>query len=301
MSKLDTYLNVHQTLTSEKIQVQNQVLVKATIENNAEIKRLQRQLNAANAVNKGILENQIKETKHNEEQNFYKAYAFKISEQADAILEIEDPILKYHFNKIILNGTIDEIETVIDKLDEISDKQSAKEILKKVKKISIEVSQTSDIYNSSQLPKVINLLIDYKSLEASIPTKPKFKTKGRDIKKNKIFLWIVLYSMGTIASLVLAFNDYQIIGGIMTFIFTMSVIFNLMKISLANKFKTDTNNYYNKLIPEYEMKNSEIINLLENHKIHSFIDGISKEFKDYSYYAKEFEKIETKFQNKWSN
>jgi len=39
MSKLDTLLNIQQSLTAEQIRKQNEVLVNATIDNNSEIKK----------------------------------------------------------------------------------------------------------------------------------------------------------------------------------------------------------------------------------------------------------------------
>ncbi len=300
MSKLDTLLNIQQSLTAEQIRKQNEVLVNATIDNNSEIKKLYKQLNETNVVNKEILKNQIKEARHNEEQNFYKAFVFKVSEIVDTITEIEDSILKYYFNKNALNGTTDEIENVIEKLDEISDKQSTKEIYKKVEMITKELMPLSGKYNASKFPKLTSLFNDYIALEASIPQKPEFKTNGREIKKNKIIFWAIFHSIGTIASLIIAFNNYPIIGGFFAFMFGWSVVREVLQNGVARTFQRDQI-VYNNLVNNYDKKKAEIISLLENHEIHSYIATISSDYTDYAYYAKELEKIETKFHEKWGN
>ena len=300
MSKLNTLLNIQQSLTAEQIRKQNEVLVNATIDNNVEIKKLYKQLNETSAVNKEILNNQIKEAKHIEEQNFYKAFVFKISETLDSISEIKDPILKYHFNNIALNGTTDEIDNAVEKLDEISDKQSTKEIYKKVEKLTKDLIPLLGAYNNSKLPKLTTLSYDYKALEASLPQKPNFQSNGREIKKGKITFWLIFHSVGTIASFMLALNSHVILLYIFSFLFASGVIREIKQFGMANTYLKDLS-LYTVAMGDFENRKNQINDLLINHEIHSYIETINTEYPDYSYYAKELEKIETKFYKKWGN
>ncbi len=300
MSKLNTLLNIQQSLTAEQIRKQNEVLINTSIDNNVEIKKLYKQLNETNAVNREILKNQIKEAKQIEEQKFYKAFVFKISEIVDSITEIKDPILKYHFNSIALNGTSDEIDNVIEKLDEISDKQSAREIYKKVEKLSKELMPLSEVYNNSKFPKLTSLSDDYKALEASLRQKPNFQSNGREIKKGKITFWLIFHSVGTIASFMLALNSHVILLYIFSFWFGSGVIREIKQFGMANTYLKDLD-LYTVAMADFEKRNKKIDDLLKNHEIHSYIETLNREYPDYSYYAKELEKIEMKFYKKWDN
>lgn len=298
MSKLNTLLNIQQSLTAEQIRRQNEVLVNTSIDNNVEIKKLYKQLNETNAVNKEILKNQIKEAKHTEEQKFYKAFVFKISEILDGVTEIKDSILKYHFYRITLNGTTDEIDNVIEKLDELSDKQRAREIYKKVEMFTKELMSFSGAYNNTKFPKLTSLSNDYKTLEASLPTKPNFQSNGRDIKKGKITFWLFFHSVGTIASFMLALNSHVILLYIFSFWFGSGVIREIKQFSMANTYLKDLA-LYNTAMADFENRKKQINDLLKNHEIHSYIEMINREYPDYLTSAEELEKIETKFYKKW--
>jgi len=142
-----------------------------------------------------------------------------------------------------LNGTTDEIDNVIEKLDEISDKQSTREIYKKVEMLTKELMPLSGEYNNSKFPKLTSLSNDYKALEATLPQKPNFQSNGREIKKGKITFWLIFHSVGTIASLILALNSHVILLYIFSFWFGSGVIREIKQFGMANTFLRDWNLY----------------------------------------------------------
>lgn len=69
---------------------------------------------------------------------------------------------------------------------------------------------------------------------------------------------------------------------------------------MANTYLKDLD-LYTVAMADFEKRNKKIDDLLKNHEIHSYIETLNREYPDYSYYAKELEKIEMKFYKKWDN
>lgn len=150
-AKINTFLNIHQSYELRDIKKTSKKQLEVLIANNKELQKINAEAKLANATNKQILENQIKEIQVKEEQKYYKSLSFNMSETIECISKIKDNTLKYYFVLNNYERIKNTLLIAIDSLDEITDKQYNKNLIEKLNDIYENSEQYKLTYQSSLL------------------------------------------------------------------------------------------------------------------------------------------------------
>jgi len=215
LSTFDRLVNIHQSVELHLTKRINQRILQEQILQNAEMRYLNNQLSASNQINRQILENQISEIKHKEEQKFYKALSFQMHELIEPINNITDQLVKKYFIDRYYEKIKTNLLSANDNLEEINDKSFSKNTLKKAN----EIKDASDIYlqqfNESPFKELDTLIQEIKArrqelsnfkppeyFEIEIKNKPKFialRIVGLIVTGTAI-LFILLGLLGNVVS-----------------------------------------------------------------------------------------------------
>ena len=301
MSKLDTYLNIDQSLRLRGISKLSEAQLKLTLANNIELQQLRNQLSSdinsvnnllyqqnreqqrTNLLQEQILGNQIKEIEHKEIQTFNKQRIFQCREYLNDFEKLTDLEVKSHFKTIFLPHIEQAINESKKKIEEISDKEFCLQLQNKILEIENDkridnlnnpiLQNLYEISNKIQLQKeTINMLL---SKEIDLDVKKKNYQKLRDneykikqVKKlnsrNSVILrriFIFVFSAATIQNLSASIRDY--LGFLICLIITLS--FEIKHQINRKKYNYKNSKEDNSIILERELIDeiAEIKNKLE--------------------------------------
>src|ERR1035437_345059 len=148
MSRLDTYINLDQSIRLRGISKLSKAQLAVELQNNIELQRLRNQLGndldeindllyeqnkaqleqnkaqrRTHALQEQILKNQIKEIEHRETQVFYKKRIFQCQDYLNDFDRLTDNDVKSHFKTVLLPYISEAISESKEKVEEIKDKE----------------------------------------------------------------------------------------------------------------------------------------------------------------------------------
>ena len=148
MNKLETYLNIDQSIRLRGISKLSKAQLAVELQNNFELQQLRNQLGndlgeindllyeqnrtqieqvraqrRTHALQEQILKNQIKEIEHRETQTFYKKRIFQCKDYLNDFNRLTDNDVKSHFKTILLPYISEAILESKEKVEEIKDKE----------------------------------------------------------------------------------------------------------------------------------------------------------------------------------
>ena len=118
-----------------------------------QISKLQKELESCSNVSKKILENQIKDIKHQEQLKYYKSLAYAMKEAIEYIAKennIEFQCFLFELYSPLILENIREAKAV---LEEISDKEYCADIEKSLQAIGVVYSTSKLVYENSDFYK----------------------------------------------------------------------------------------------------------------------------------------------------
>lgn len=198
LSNVDRGIGIFTAVNSYKSRKINEQILVQQFKANRHLSDLKRQMNEANAVNKQILANQLKDEEHKEAQKYYKALSYKLFETVEVISKIDDlMVLNYaltnYYDKIKVN-----IIEANDQLDEIGDKTFNKQTLDKLNSLKLTADSKQNEYSNNILNKIDNYLEEFREEEARIASinKPELKKEYIQRKRVNIFRTISIRILG---------------------------------------------------------------------------------------------------------
>jgi hypothetical protein len=286
MSKLDTYINIDQSLRLRGLSKLSEAQLKLTLENNLELQRLKNQLSSdlQNAndllyqqnreqqrtylLQEQILRNQIKEIEHREIQSFNKKRIFQCREYLNDFEKLKDLKVISHFKTIFILHIEHAINESKQKLEEITDKEFCLQLQNKIEKIKGEktIDNTPLLANldniSSQIFIETNLnsklrdneyalLQNENSLAVNKEEKNKLEIEKVSKEKRTVTITRAVGIIGII--LLMGGLQYLLLGFILLMIaiaFEINSHFNKRKINTQN---SEINNLL--IVAESELKN----------------------------------------------
>lgn len=177
MSKIDTYLNIDQSIRLRGLSKISEAQLQVALQNNNELQKLRAQLSSdinqlhnlidyqnevqeqALLLQKQILENQIKEIEHKEIQKFHKQRLFQCKEYVNDYFKLSDTIVKTYFRTNFLLFTEQLIIESKSTLEEINDKEFAFKLQEEIKKILSEKENNGNDPLLATLTDISNKLL----------------------------------------------------------------------------------------------------------------------------------------------
>lgn len=136
-----------------------------------QISKLQKELESCSNVSKKILENQIKDIKHQEQLKYYKSLAYAMKEAIEYIAKennIEFQCFLFELYSPLILENIREAKAV---LEEISDKEYCADIEKSLQAIGVVYSTSKLVYENSDFYKIISAKAIYSNQKESLDKK----------------------------------------------------------------------------------------------------------------------------------
>ena len=136
-----------------------------------QISKLQKELESCSNVSKKILENQIKDIKHQEQLKYYKSLAYAMKEAIEYIAKennIEFQCFLFELYSPLILENIREAKAV---LEEISDKEYCADIEKSLQAIGVVYSTSKSVYENSDFYKIISAKAIYSNQQESLDKK----------------------------------------------------------------------------------------------------------------------------------
>jgi hypothetical protein len=211
-STLDRLINIHQSIKLEQIKKTNELMLKSQLMQNAQLKALNSQINAANELTRQILRNQINEIEQKEQQRFYKSLSFNMGEAIEKIEKIEDLLLQLYFVKNYYNKIILNLNEALKNLVEIGDKTFVKDSINRLKLLNEKILDYNNEFEKSSLYTIDELVEDLKNRENDIQVKLNSYNINKKVSKIKIKKYDIWRILRWVAILFFGFN---------TFIFTL--------------------------------------------------------------------------------
>ena len=118
---------------------------------NRQLNALHEQLKKANNTHKASLQLQISEVEKKEEQKFYKAFSYFLSQIVDQFSKIEDITVLNYFMERYYQKVKDNLIVSNDNLDEIHDKLYTKEALDKLEENKQRSLRKLEEYKNSDI------------------------------------------------------------------------------------------------------------------------------------------------------
>lgn len=271
------------------------------------------QLYISNAIGRSRLALELAEQHEVQREKYFKSLTFKTGQILDAIHEIENPVLKFHFYDSFFFGAAEDLYMAMNELDEIDDKTKAKEIEAQIRKTGKELSPQTEAYDASLFPKLYKMVADYEALEKSLPSRPSFFTKGQAGNPNKIKLTGILILLGLIGYSFFIFQAQQNFTYkernnpfIWAFLFQPALalcVFLFMQIKKYRRhsqYSADKALFDQQEIQDYELKRKNIQSQLDDHPIFRHVDALKREYPQYIYHLNVFKRIESAFDEKWT-
>lgn len=242
MANIDRILRIHQSFTQEKISRLNKKMLAMQYAQCEQIVLLKKQIEKGNDISNRILQNQLNELQHREEQKHYKSLVFNLGGIIDYIKGVESPFLQIFLGELYFLAIVNNLNIARDALDEIGDKTYCGGLLEKLHSIQVSYKDFLPEYRKSDFAYLLENEKDYnekkKQLHRSLfltrmqernneSTKPKRKTPKPLINITRRF-FIILFGIFTffvfLLMILAAITDPGVLFGLVIFSFPVSVL-----------------------------------------------------------------------------
>ena len=158
---IDRLLSIHQSHSLMKIGAINKQMLIAQYAQCEQISALQKQISASNNISRQILENQLKEIKHQELLRYYKSLAYAMKEAARRIEAEKDMMFKCFLYELYSEPIINNTREAKSNLEEISDKEYCNGIEATMQAIYDTCSLCKNEYDKSDFSRLLKSQSSY--------------------------------------------------------------------------------------------------------------------------------------------
>lgn len=130
------WINLYEVYTIKQISALNKEMLGAQYAQCGELQKLQKEMASSTAVSKQLLHIQIEELKRKEKVRYYKDLAFKLNEAIAVIEGVDDINFKTFLMGLFGEAMVFLTKDAISNLEEITDKEYANTLLKRLNAIS---------------------------------------------------------------------------------------------------------------------------------------------------------------------
>jgi len=259
---IDRLLSIHQSHSLMKIGAINKQMLIAQYAQCEQISALQKEISASNSISRQILENQLKEIKHQELLRYYKSLAYAMREAVEHIEAEKNIMFKYFLYELYSEPIINNTRDAKNNLEDISDKEFCKGIEMQMQAIHNICSLSKEEYDKSDFSRLLELQYSYqeqqnalirkrrasfirkfeieKELSAIKPKPMKSVNRGCGIK-----VLFVLSILGLLLMILSVFTDISVLP-ILFILFFLPFIIPLIKlIKRDKKWKENYSEYIN--------------------------------------------------------
>ena len=267
----NTWLNIYQAYSLEKISSLNKHGLAMQYAQCEQLIKLNKELAATNATTRRILQNQIREIEKREEQKYYKSLSFNINLALQKIENQDNISYKMFLSNIFLKVLHTLSKQAMQILEEISDKEYASKLQKRIEELQNQLAKVSNVYQNSywyridilqQQIKELSIAENCKNYEAEIKEIEETYQKGlesnkfeKSFSKGCFFIAIGITAFFLLVFLSVLFSDKSgsdaIQGGIIC-------------LCLCGGFIWLTNYWVKKYSAKVVNKDDSRINFLEN-------------------------------------
>ncbi len=313
---LNTYNNYKNRKVNEKI-------LKQQKQSNKHLSQMQKELAAANATSKRILQNQIKEIEKAEEQKYYKALSFHTFELISEVSKTDDKIVLSYVMDNFYPKLKSDLLACNDVLDEINDKVFNKKSIEKLYELKRESQPEFSTYEQSVLAKIDKQLADFNTRQKEVLNieKPKFYDQRFKVKSKTNVLRIIGIIILSILTFIFSITLLSIFSGetavfftglVMTLIFGIPLFFLIRselkwrknyeqyKLSLADKQKVEKERKL-KFEEEHQQLLEERKSILLDDPIYESMKIIQEKYPTFEIVTNNVNELSSTFYAKWED
>lgn len=177
---MSNLLEIYKVYSLEKIAALNKQNLAMQYEQCGQLVALQKQLKAANSTSREILRNQVKELERQEKVRYFKNLIFNINEVVEKLENIDDNAFCYYVCSGLLTPMSYLSKECLDGLEDLQDKGYAKQVIKRIESLQLNMNTLSGIYIDSCWHKYDDLKVKNNSLDINK------RIKELEINKGKI-------------------------------------------------------------------------------------------------------------------
>lgn len=277
---IDRLLSIHQSHSLMKIGAINKQMLIAQYAQCEQISALQKEISANNSISRKILENQLKEIKHQELLRYYKSLAYAMKEAVGYIEAEKDTVFKCFLCELYSEPIIENIREAKSNLEEISDKEYCNGIETTMQAINVTCSLCKDEYNKSDFSRLLESQSSYQAQQNELAEKRRTSFVHRfEIEKELsaikpepmkntnrgcgIIILFVLSTLGVLLMLLSVFTDASMLP-ILFILFFLPFFIPLIKLRKKDK-KWKEN--YSQYISNIESQKKELLEKLNEIKV----------------------------------
>ena len=186
---MSNLLDIYKVYSLEKIAALNKQNLAMQYEQCGQLVALQKQLKAANSTSRDILRNQVKELERQENVRYFKNLIFNINEAVEKLESVDDNAFYYYVCSVIIVPMNFLSKECLNGLEDIQDKEYAKQVIKKIESLQLKMNTHSSSYINSWWHKYDELKakndsfdIDKKIKELEI-SKRKFEEEIKNLQQ----------------------------------------------------------------------------------------------------------------------
>ena len=168
---IDRLLSIHQSHSLMKIGAINKQMLIAQYAQCEQISALQKEISANNSISRQILENQLKEIKHQELLLYYKSLAYAMKEAVGCIEAEKDIVFKCFLYELYSEAIINNIREAKSNLEEISDKEYCNGIEMTMQAICNTYSLYKNEYAKSDFSRLLESQSSYQEQQNELAEK----------------------------------------------------------------------------------------------------------------------------------
>ena len=238
---IDRLLSIHQSHSLLKIGAINKQMLIAQYAQCEQISALQKEISTSNSISRQILENQLKEIKHQEFLRYYKSLAYAMKEAVGCIEAEKDIVFKCFLYELYSEPIINNTREAKSNLEEISDKEYCNGIETTMQAIGNTYSLYKNEYKKSNFSHLLESQSSYQEQQNVLVRKRRaFFMRKFEIEKE-------LSILGLYLMIVSVFTDISVLP-ILFILFFLPFIIPLIKLIKRDKrWKENYSEYINDL------------------------------------------------------
>lgn len=182
---MSNLLDIYKVYSLEKIAALNKQSLAMQYEQCGQLVALQKQLKAANSTSREILRNQVKELERQEKGRYFKNLIFNINEVVEKLENIDDNAFCYFVCSGLLTPMNYLSKECLDGLEDLQDKGYAKQVIKRIESLQLNMNTLSGIYIDSCWHKYEELKAKNNCLDIDKKIKELEMNKGKIEKEIK--------------------------------------------------------------------------------------------------------------------
>lgn len=168
---IDRLLSIHQSHSLMKIGAINKQMLIAQYAQCEQISALQKEISTSNSISRQILENQLKEIKHQELLRYYKSLAYAMKEAVGCIEAEKDIAFKCFLYELYSEAIINNTREAKSNLEEISDKEYCNGIEMTMQAICNTYLLYKDEYKKSDFSRLLESQSSYQEQQNALVRK----------------------------------------------------------------------------------------------------------------------------------